>query len=83
MNFPDTSELVLDCPRSSRQTPTSNQSALNRFGTGAAQMAVAASSIVKNLDVVKDISPSEVTLHSGSMAKDRVGFFSKSLSSSR
>ena len=46
---------LLECSRSSRQTPTSSRGAFKRLGTDAAKMAVAAGSVVERLDVVEDI----------------------------
>lgn len=45
----------VDCSRSGRQTPASSRGAFERLGADAAQMAVAAGSVVERLDVVEDI----------------------------
>lgn len=45
----------MDCARSTRQIPTSSRSAFKRFGTDAAQMTMAAGSVVKHLDVIEYI----------------------------
>ncbi len=45
----------VDCPGCSRQTPTSRRGPLKDLGTDAAQVTVAAGSIVKNFDVIEYI----------------------------
>lgn len=47
---------LMECSRSSRQTPASSRGAFKRLGTDAAKMAVAAGSVVEPLSVVEDIS---------------------------
>lgn len=46
---------IVDCSRSGRQTPASSRGAFRRLGADAAQMAVAAGSVVERLDAIKDI----------------------------
>ena len=51
----DQVSITVDCPWSSRQTPTSSRGAFKRLGTDAAKMAMAAGSVVERLDVVENI----------------------------
>ena len=46
--------MPVDCPRFSRQFPASRRGGFERLGTDAADMAVAAGSVVEDLDIFED-----------------------------
>lgn len=52
--------LLVDFPRRTRQTEVSRRRLFKGVGTDAAQMAMAADSVVEDLDVIEDIGARQV-----------------------
>ena len=50
----------VDCPRFGRHFPASRRGGFERLGIDAANMAVAAGSVVEDLDIVEDVGTGEV-----------------------
>jgi len=50
----------LDCPRFGRHFSASRRGGFERLGTDAANMAMAAGSVVEDLDILEDVGTSEV-----------------------
>lgn len=51
----------MDCCRFGRQIRVPRRGAFERLGTDAAQMAVTTGPVVKHLNVIEDVGPSEIS----------------------
>ena len=51
----------MDCSWFGRQYPASRRGAFERLGTDAAEMTVAAGSVVERFDIVEDVGSSELS----------------------
>lgn len=51
----------MDCPRFGRHFPASRRGGFERLGTDAANMTMAAGSVVEDLDIIEDVGAGEVS----------------------